>query len=84
MNEARGVLGAISNQIILDLVGAPSPRKYACIAIQEWTLVNDNGELIISGNWSGGEIPAHPDWMSFNRNGGAFSISVSANSFFLE
>ena len=84
MNEPRGVLGAISDQIIFDLIEDPSFRKYTCIAIPEWTLVNENGELIISGNWIGDEIPSHPNWMRFTKEEGNFVISVSARSFFLE
>ena len=48
------------------------------------SLINENGELIISGNWIGDEIPSHPNWMRFTKEEGNFIISVSAKSFFLE
>ena len=83
MEDGRGILSAISDQIIYDIVEDNSGHSYRCIMINEWTLSKVKGQIMITGEWDGDDIPPHPNWIDFTVDQTNFKILTPA-SFFLE
>jgi hypothetical protein len=84
MEEQSGILSAIADQVILDIVEDESHREYICVAINEWQLFKQKGNIVIKGKWDKNEVPRHPNWIDFNIEKNNFILSAPANTFFLE